>query len=856
MNNRFHTRGRPLLAMLFLALLLPLGALAADSAIPRDGNGLPLWEIASWQDAPVRLVLPDHAALDDLLAAVPIAAFSRDQIRLRYTTPKSFHLVFEPRVTANEARALTAAGYDFEPLPDLDRAGRQETEARWAAQAAAGGKAFAIGEKLTYPTHAQLGADLALLASTYPSICRAFTWGQSIQGRDLWGLVISADVNNSAAEPEVRLSSNIHGDEPPGMVMLWNLAHYLTENYGQAGYEDVTDLVNTTEITIMPMHNPDGYVNNTRYNANGVDLNRNFPEPAGTDPVLETENVQFRNVALNNHFVISMNGHSGSTVVNYPWDYTYTLAPDNDALIKLSLEYSTTNLPMYNGSFPQGITNGADWYVITGGLQDWSYTMTDCIDLTIELYDTKWPSASVLDGLWNDNRQSLLNLVKASHYGVNGVVTGSDSGLPLDATITVVGNSMSVHTDPAHGDYYKLLPTGTWDVTFTAPGYITRTFTGVATTWGTGTVLDAVLDPVAHGDVSGTVKDLAHNGLDAQVSFYTEPLNQYVTTVAATAASGGAFAANLVYGDYRVEAVKSGFVTGVQSVTIGATPVVVDFTLGAAEEVVLFSDGFEAGLAQWSGPWGLSSPAAGHAGVNSLNDSPGTNYANSSNTAMEMAAGVDLTGAMAGTFSFWARWEIEDAWDAAYCEVSSNGGGTWTAVATAYTAGASGQGGQTPAGTPVFDNTRANWVLNTVDLAPWLTATDLRFRFRLRSDTSIVYSGFFVDDVEIMVVRQQAATSVPVLPQAAAQVAAWPNPFNPRTAVKFTVPADGRVNLCIYDLQGRLVRTLADGHFAAGDYSRTWDGQTDGGQRAASGSYFARLQAGDLAAVTKLSLIK
>ena len=68
----------------------------------------------------------------------------------------------------------------------------------------------------------------------------------------------------------------MHGDEPPGMVMLIDLAHYLVENYNQVGYEDVTDLLDTTEITIMPLHNPDGYVADTRYNADGVDLNRNF----------------------------------------------------------------------------------------------------------------------------------------------------------------------------------------------------------------------------------------------------------------------------------------------------------------------------------------------------------------------------------------------------------------------------------------------------------------------------------------------------------------------------------------------------------------------------------------------------
>ena len=85
--------------------------------------------------------------------------------------------------------------------------------------------------------------DIEALAADHPDLGRTFTWGQSVLGRDLSGLVVAADVHNTAAEPEVRLSSTMHGLEPPDMVMLLNLAAYLVNNYGQPGYEDVTYLV-------------------------------------------------------------------------------------------------------------------------------------------------------------------------------------------------------------------------------------------------------------------------------------------------------------------------------------------------------------------------------------------------------------------------------------------------------------------------------------------------------------------------------------------------------------------------------------------------------------------------------------
>jgi len=122
-----------------------------------------------------------------------------------------------------------------------------------------------------------------------------------------------------------------------------------------------------------------------------------------------------------------------------------------------------------------------------------------CIDVTLELNDQKWPPASQLDDLWDDNRDSYLAYIAAARWGVHGVVTDASSGAPLDATITVTGISTTVRTDPAHGDYYKLLPTGTWEVTVAAAGYVPYTETGVTTTWGTETVLDVALTAEASG---------------------------------------------------------------------------------------------------------------------------------------------------------------------------------------------------------------------------------------------------------------------------------------------------------------------------------------------------------------------
>ena len=69
----------------------------------------------------------------------------------------------------------------------------------------------------------------------------------------------------------------------------------------------------------------------------------------------------------------------------------------------------------------------------------------------------------------------------------------------------------------------------------------------------------------------------------------------------------------------------------------------------------------------------------------------------------------------------------------------------------------------------------------------------------------------------------------------------YPNPFNPQTTIAFSLPRAENVRLSVFDLRGRLVRTLVDGQHAGGDHAVIWDGNDQAGQRVASGSYVYRL---------------
>jgi FlgD Ig-like domain len=71
--------------------------------------------------------------------------------------------------------------------------------------------------------------------------------------------------------------------------------------------------------------------------------------------------------------------------------------------------------------------------------------------------------------------------------------------------------------------------------------------------------------------------------------------------------------------------------------------------------------------------------------------------------------------------------------------------------------------------------------------------------------------------------------------------AAYPNPFNPRTTIRYSLPEESHVALRVYDVRGSLVATLVDGTVDAGDHVAVWNGRSNTGSGVASGLYFARI---------------
>ncbi|MBT7311757.1 T9SS type A sorting domain-containing protein, partial [bacterium] len=84
----------------------------------------------------------------------------------------------------------------------------------------------------------------------------------------------------------------------------------------------------------------------------------------------------------------------------------------------------------------------------------------------------------------------------------------------------------------------------------------------------------------------------------------------------------------------------------------------------------------------------------------------------------------------------------------------------------------------------------------------------------------------------------------------------YPNPFNPSTTIKFALPNNGPANLSVFDLAGRLVKTLVSGNMNASEHTVVWNGDDNSGRKVSSGTYYYRLNAGDFTETRKMSLIK
>lgn len=267
-------------------------------------------------------------------------------------------------------------------------------------------------------------------------ICTPFTIGYSHEGRALRGARLT---RGDEWKPQVVLAGSIHGDETVGQFILAKFIEDLHQSL----------LLDELDIHVLPCLNPDGFYHGTRGNARGIDLNRNFPDQfeqrvqkawyhergdeysshseKSAGGVREPETVAIMQWKLSHTFTLGATIHTGDIVANYPYDGNSLHrsglecpTPEDDTFRMLASTYSTHHRRMRaSRTFPSGMTNGCSWYVLYGGLQDWSYLHAGQLEITLELSYQKDPLN--MESYWGENREALYAFLQlASQKGIRG----------------------------------------------------------------------------------------------------------------------------------------------------------------------------------------------------------------------------------------------------------------------------------------------------------------------------------------------------------------------------------------------------------------------------------------------------
>ena len=371
--------------------------------------------------------------------------------------------------------------------------------------------------------------ELRVLSEDFSSICALFNLSSmfpypngtprlTVGGRTLWGLKISDNPHlNESDEPDIIIVAMTHAREWISNEVAMFTINYILRNYGLN--ETIDDIVNGTEIWVIPVLNPDGFqhsidkddFNNSygiygwRKNTNesngvsgfqdygsaqgdGVDLNRNLgykwgqtgsssnpnsPTYRGTSAFSEAENQILRDLSHAVNFTMALSYHSYSGLNLYPWGHTLTAAPDQKLLHAIA-----SKMTEYNGYTPQ---SGAQLYTTSGDFTDYFYGTFGIPAFTVEINHRNSrfiPEISKISEDVHLNIEVSLLMAKLAsdpfsvfESGINGSVADYNGDPVANATVTLTGTYRSANlTTDSNGSFFAHLPDGLYMVNISASG--------------------------------------------------------------------------------------------------------------------------------------------------------------------------------------------------------------------------------------------------------------------------------------------------------------------------------------------------------------------------------------------------
>lgn len=337
---------------------------------------------------------------------------------------------------------VIAYGSDAE-LEQIQKLGWLEAYSNLSDEARFHGKDYPAKDS-AYHNYAELVNELNKIASANPNIVTMTSAGKSIEGRDIWAMRIGADQSHADQKPAVIYMGGHHAREHLSVEMPLMLAQYLVNQFN-AGNPRVVNLLNSRDIHIIPVVNPDGmeydiqdgnykmWRKNRKRNSNGtfgVDLNRNYgfqwgtggssTNPnndtyMGTQPFSEPETLTIKNyVEAHPNITILLSFHTYSQLILYPWGHKYD-GIDNGKDRQVH-EVMAKKMAEWNKYTPQ---QSSDLYIASGDTTDWSYGVHKIISFTFELDPANtgiggggfYPGAGAIQPTFNKNIEPCLYLL-------------------------------------------------------------------------------------------------------------------------------------------------------------------------------------------------------------------------------------------------------------------------------------------------------------------------------------------------------------------------------------------------------------------------------------------------------------
>ena len=658
-----------------------------------------------------------------------------------------------------------------------------------------------LGTMGGFYTYQEFLDELDSMASKYPTLISTrapISTFTSIEGRSIFWLRMSDNPNSDEAEEEVLYTALHHAREPASLSQLIYYMWWMLENYGTN--DEVTYLIDETEMYFVPMINPDGYVYNeltdpagggmhrkNRRNVGtsnkGVDLNRNYSYAWGTTGVSfspnndtylgtaafsEPETQAMKWFCENHDFQFAFNAHTHGNLLLFPFGWSDTdIASDHDYM-----QAFTNHMVIFNG---YSAVKSSDLYEASGDSDDWMYADDLVAKPKVFAMTPECSSEGTSNDFWPP--QAAIHDICAINIWMNKTLAHMPHvyGVTTDADENQIANM----TGYFHYNIERLgLENGDITVSMTP-------LTGILTLGAANTHTLNIMD-IEYDSINYT--------LDPGIIFGDEIKYLLLT--------------------------DNGTWTKIDTITK---------IFGAGNAV--FTDDCE-DLTNWSGSWDFTdedfvSP------LNSITDSPNIDYDQDESSIIELIQSFNFVNATYAYIKFNAKWEIENEWDYVRFMASADGGTTWAPLCGKYTTtGGSNQDHYNP----IYDGFQTTWVLEEIDLTDYLDMPNVRFRFHLISDGGVEEDGFYFDDFAVYT----DAGNSEITELSFNDVTIFPNPASNFVTLQFT-DVNAITSVEIYNELGEIVTSFIPTNSMTQIATQTW----------AVGIYFVKTIGNSDAVVTK-----